>query len=129
VFTGCLVTASNAVNPSTSVFTPSYPRWLSPNSLQFPSWLPTAELSTQLGSTPLSELRVRVRIALRLTEYRQSVCLGAKPFKAHHQRSCFQLNTCGHSPYVASSLTRGCVCILRTGFALAKCTYSTYECY
>jgi hypothetical protein len=38
----------------------------------------------------------------------------------------FQLNPCGHSPYVTSSLTRGRVCVLWIGFAFVKCSYRTY---
>jgi hypothetical protein len=37
-----------------------------------------------------------------------------------------QMNPCRHSPYVTSSLTRGWVCLLWTGFAFVKCTYRTY---
>jgi hypothetical protein len=33
---------------------------------------------------------------------------------------CFQLNTCGHSPYVTSSLTRGQVCRLQLLLVLAS---------
>jgi hypothetical protein len=40
---------------------------------------------------------------------------------------CFQLNNCGHSPNVTSSLTRGWVCLLRVGFVFVKCTYRTYN--
>jgi hypothetical protein len=60
VFTGhCLVTASNAIGCSTSVFTASHPRYLSPISLQLLSrtnWLETKSLTNQLTSlhsTPL----------------------------------------------------------------------------
>jgi hypothetical protein len=37
-------------------------------------------------------------------------------------RDIFQLNSCGNSPYVTSSLTR-CVCLLWIGFAFVKCMY------
>jgi hypothetical protein len=95
------------------VFTASRPRWLSSISLQLPSWtnwLPAAELWTQLDSTPLTE--VRVRITLRLAVYRQSVRLGAKPLEVYDQRFFLQLNPNGHSPYATSSLTTGWVCLL-----------------
>jgi hypothetical protein len=36
-----------------------------------------------------------------------------------------QLNSCGHSPSVTSSLTRGWVCLLWIDCAFAKCTYRT----
>jgi hypothetical protein len=38
-----------------------------------------------------------------------------------------QLNPCGHSPYVTSSLTRGWVCLSWIGFAFVKCTFRTYS--
>jgi hypothetical protein len=38
-----------------------------------------------------------------------------------------QLNPCGHSPYVTSSLTRKWVCLLWICFAFVKCTYRTYS--
>jgi hypothetical protein len=53
---------------------------------------------------------------------------GAKPFEDHEQRLFFfKLNTCGHTPYVTSSLTRGWVCVLWVGFAFVKCTYRTFS--
>jgi hypothetical protein len=59
----------------------------------------------------------RVRITLRLMVYCQSVRLGAKPLET---RIFFQLNTCGHRPYVTSSLTRGWVCHLPLLLVLAS---------
>jgi hypothetical protein len=57
---------------------------------------------------------VRVRVTLRLAVYRQSVRLGARPLETHDQRfpPPPQLNSCGNSPYVTSSLTRRWVCLL-----------------
>jgi hypothetical protein len=55
--------------------------------------------------------KVKVSVSLRLTVYRQSVSLGDKPLETHDRRF-FQLNPCGHSPYVTSSLTRKWVCLL-----------------
>jgi hypothetical protein len=52
--------------------------------------------------------------------YLQSVCLGDKPLKTHNQQFFFQLNTCSHSPYVTTSLTRGWVCHLQLLLALAN---------
>jgi hypothetical protein len=49
----------------------------------------------------------------KLVVYRQSVSLGDKPLETHEQYFFFQLNTCGHSPYITSSLTRGWVCRLQ----------------
>jgi hypothetical protein len=64
--------------------------------------------------------RVRVRVTLRLAVYRQSVHLGHKPLEDHDQHFFFQLNTCSHSPYITSSLTRGWVCHLQLLLALAS---------
>jgi hypothetical protein len=47
------------------------------------------------------------------------VRLGDKPLETHEQHS-FQLNTCGHIPYVTSSLTRRWVCSLQLLLALTK---------
>jgi hypothetical protein len=63
--------------------------------------------------------RVRIRDTLRLAVYRQSVRLGAKPFKTHDQYF-FQLNTCGHSPYVTSSLATAWVCCLQLLLVIAS---------
>jgi hypothetical protein len=59
-----------------------------------------------------SNLLITVRVTSRLAVYLQSVRLGVKPLETHDQKF-FQLNTCGYSPYVTSSLTRGCVCRLQ----------------
>jgi hypothetical protein len=58
------------------------------------------------------KFKVKVKVILRLAVYRQTVRLGAKPLEANDQRLFFQLNPCGHSPYVTSSVTRGYVCLL-----------------
>jgi hypothetical protein len=59
-----------------------------------------------LGSLVVAS-RVRVRVTFRLEAYRQSVRRGAEPLETHGQNFFSQLNTCGHSPYITSSLTRG----------------------
>jgi hypothetical protein len=41
----------------------------------------------------------------------------------------FQLNPCGHSPYVTLSLTRGWVCLLWICFAFYKCSIAHIEYY
>jgi hypothetical protein len=69
----------------------------------------------------------RVRVTLRLAVYRQSVRLGAQPLESHDPRQFFQLNPCGHSPYVTSSMTRRCGCLLWIGSAFVKFTYRTYS--
>jgi hypothetical protein len=50
-----------------------------------------------------------------------------KPLEVHDQIFFLQLNPCGHSPYVISSMARGWVCLLWIGFAFVKCTYRTYS--
>jgi hypothetical protein len=64
--------------------------------------------------------RVRVRVTLRLAVYRQSVRLGAEPLETHGTEFFSQLNNCGHSPYITSSLRRGLVCNLQLLLALAS---------
>jgi hypothetical protein len=76
----------------------------------------------------LAEKRVRI---LYLSEESQSQSyfasgglppigsLGAKALEPHDQYF-FQLNTCGYSPYVTSSLTRGWVCRLQFMLVLAS---------
>jgi hypothetical protein len=56
---------------------------------------------------------VRVRVTLHLAVCRQSVRLGAGNFFS-------QMNACGHSPYITSSLTRGLVCHLQLLLVLAN---------
>jgi hypothetical protein len=63
--------------------------------------------------------RVSVRVTLRLAVYGKSVHLGAKPLETHDQYF-LQMITCGYSPYVTSSLTRGWVCRLQLLLALAR---------
>jgi hypothetical protein len=90
-------------------------------------WVPRlspASATSFLYQLQLSTDRVRVRVTLRLSIYRQSVRLGAKTLDVHDQRF-FQLNTYGHRPYVTSSLTRWWICLLWIGFAFVKCTYCT----
>jgi hypothetical protein len=67
----------------------------------------------------LTKVSVRVRVTLRLAVHRQSIHLGYKPLETHDQYF-FQLNTCFHSSYVISSLTRGWVCSLQLLLALAS---------
>jgi hypothetical protein len=68
----------------------------------------------------MTAISVRVRVAVRLAVFRQLVRLGAEPLKTHGQNSFSQLNTCGHSPYITSSLTRGWVCHLQLLLAFAS---------
>jgi hypothetical protein len=65
------------------------------------------------------KVKIRVRVALRLAVYRQSVRLGAEPFETHGQIFS-QLITCGHSPYITCSLTRGLACHLQLLLALVS---------
>jgi hypothetical protein len=62
----------------------------------------------------------RVRVTLRLAVYCQSVRLGDKPLETHDQNIFFQMSTCGHSPNVTSSLTRGQICRLQLLMVLAS---------
>jgi hypothetical protein len=63
--------------------------------------------------------RVRARVTLWLVVYHQSVCLGVKPLETHDHQFFFQLNTCGHNPYITPSLMRGWFCHLQLLLALA----------
>jgi hypothetical protein len=65
-----------------------------------------------------------IRVTLRLAIYRQSVRLGAEPLETHDQNFLSQLNTCGRSPYITSSLTKGWVCHLQVLLALASAFFS-----
>jgi hypothetical protein len=65
-------------------------------------------------------VEVRVRVTLWLAVYLQSVRLGAEPLETQGQNFFSQLNTCGHSPYITSSLTRGWVCHLQLLLVLAS---------
>jgi hypothetical protein len=69
--------------------------------------------SESLGSRDHPKwVEVEVEVTLRLTVYRQSVCLGVEPLETHDQIFFPQLNPCDISPYVTSSLTRKWVCLL-----------------
>jgi hypothetical protein len=46
--------------------------------------------------------------------------LGDKPLETHDQQFFFQLNTCGYSPYVTSSLMRGWICSFKLLLVLAS---------
>jgi hypothetical protein len=64
-----------------------------------------------------SQLTQQVRVALRLAVYR--LILAPSPLRPT-TIIVFLLNTCGYSPYVTSSLTRGRVCHLELMLVLAK---------
>jgi hypothetical protein len=105
----CLVAASNS-GPSLSFGVPKYPRpQLSASHSNCSQWMNPSRYLTN---------SVRVSVNLWLAVYRQSVHLGAKPLETHDH--FFQLNICGHSPYVTSSLTRGWVCRLQLLLVLAS---------
>jgi hypothetical protein len=63
--------------------------------------------------------KVKLKVTLRLAVYRQSVRLDVKPLETHDQ-TFFQLNSCGNSPYVTSSLTRRWVCLLWISLAFRQ---------
>jgi hypothetical protein len=71
-------------------------------------------------------VRVRVRVTLRLAVYRQSIRLGVEPLETY-VRLFSQLNTCRHSPYITSSLTRGWVCHLQLLLALSSAFILGFE--
>jgi hypothetical protein len=58
-----------------------------------------------------TQVKVKVKVILRLAVYRQTILPGVKTLETHDQRFLFQLNSCGNSPYVTSSLTRRWVCL------------------
>jgi hypothetical protein len=62
---------------------------------------------------------VRVRVTLRLAVYCQSVRLSVRPLRLTTS-IFFHLNTCFHTPYVTSSLTRGWVRSLQLLLVLAS---------
>jgi hypothetical protein len=57
-----------------------------------------------------SESEPELRVPLRPAVYRQSVRIRDNPLETNDLHF-FQLNTCGHNPYVTSSLTRRWVCV------------------
>jgi hypothetical protein len=83
---------------------------------------------TQLYLQSLSSLFVASCLSIAESEseslynwrYRQSVRLGAKLLETQGQIFFSELNTCGHSPYVTSSLTRGWVCCFQLLLVLAS---------
>jgi hypothetical protein len=92
-------------------------RTIVPSHLSLPC---RAQLNWQ-PSTELVRVRVRVRVTVQLAVPYQSVHLGAKPLEIHNQYFFFpQQNTCGYSPYITSSLTRGWVCHLQLLLGLAS---------
>jgi hypothetical protein len=67
------------------------------------------------------------KVTLRLTVYRQSIRLGAKPLEITTRDWFLKVNPCGYSPYVTSPLLRGWICLLWIGFTFVKCMYPTYS--
>jgi hypothetical protein len=63
--------------------------------------------------------RIR-RVTLRLTVYANQFVLVTSPLRLTTSNSFFQPNTCGRSPYVTSSVTRGWVCRLQLLVVLAS---------
>jgi hypothetical protein len=86
------------------------------------SRLNSTETSLQVSEnvTIFADFFTRARVTLRLAVYHQSDRLGAESLETHGQNFFSQLNTCGHSPYIISSLTRGWVCPLELLLALAS---------
>jgi hypothetical protein len=75
------------------------------------------------------KVKVEVKVTLRLSVYRQSVRLSVKRLETHDQRSffLFELNNCGNTPYITSSLTRRWGYLLWICLAFVKCTYRKYS--
>jgi hypothetical protein len=73
----------------------------------------TVEVFQSASTWVLSSVQnqVKVEVTLGLAVYRQSFRFGDKTLETHNQRF-FQLNPCGHSPYVTTSLTRRWVCLV-----------------
>jgi hypothetical protein len=112
-----LVAASNSKRSPSSVF-------LKCPQPQLPAYH-FSQLQLSVDSQP--QLKVKVRVTLQLEVYHQSVCLVVKPLETHDQRLFFQLNPCGHSPYVTSSLTRRWVCLLLICLAFRQVYISHIE--
>jgi hypothetical protein len=51
-------------------------------------------------------LKIKVKVTLRLAVYRKSSRFGVKPLGTYNRDLFFQMNPCVISPYVTSSLTR-----------------------
>jgi hypothetical protein len=81
---------------------------------------PTTRRATVEVFDHTSTRESRVRDTLRLAVYRQPVRLGAKPLETHGQNYFSQVNSCGTSPYVTSSLTRGRFCRFQLLLAIAS---------
>jgi hypothetical protein len=76
-------------------------------------WQPNSKTFTKESTSSCKKFKVKVRVTLRLAVYRQS--------------EIFQLNPCGHSPYITSSLTRGWVCVLWACLAFNSQSESHYN--
>jgi hypothetical protein len=74
--------------------------------LWVPELSPASATSFSLLTTTFSWFYNNSRDSLRVAVYRQSVRLGAKSLEDHDKRF-LQVNPCGSSPSVTSSLTRG----------------------
>jgi hypothetical protein len=75
----------------------------------------------QLPTLKLNSIIILVKVTLRMAVHRQSVHLAVKPLVTHDPRHfLFQLNPCGHSPYVTPSLTKRWVCLLWTCLAFGQ---------
>jgi hypothetical protein len=101
------------------------------NWLVLPGWRPFHTILLDFSSHTNFRLtapwiRVRVRVILRLAVYRQSVHFGVRALETHDQRF-LQLNSCGSSPWVTSSPTRRCVCLLRICLAFLQVYISHYN--
>jgi hypothetical protein len=65
----------------------------------------------RLSHSELIQSQSQSQSHFALAVYRQSIYLSPSPLRTT-TRDFFQLNSCGNSPYVTSSLTRRLVCLL-----------------
>jgi hypothetical protein len=99
--------------------------WLTPRlaavSYQPPSLLFTDRLSTYCSSKSESELPYDWRYTSN------QFVLTTRPLRPTTSNSFLQLNTCGQSPYVTSSLTRGWICRLQLLLDFASSVILRFE--
>jgi hypothetical protein len=127
----CLVAASNGGRLPTSRL-PNCPRPQLPAShSNSPQRLnPSSPLTSPLTLQPTDNWLTnwnKVKVTLGMAVYHQSAPLGTKSLEAYDLRYFLQLNPCGHSYYVTSSLRKGWICLLWIVWSFVKCTYLTYS--
>jgi hypothetical protein len=81
------------------------------------------------NSRLIQPFKFKAKFILRPAVNRQSVHNGAENLEVHEEEFFFQLNPCGHSPYVTTSLTRRRVCLLWICLALSSVRNAHIACY